>query len=275
MRGVFKVRTAATAALVAILMLCALPTKGMAGRYMDRILAGGTLTVGTTGHFPPFTVKDKMGNYIGFDMQLARYMAKAMGVKLEVKRYDINHLIEAVKSGKVDMAMAGITMTLERNTKVVFVGPYAVTGQSILAEKQVVDKVNEDSNYMNSPTFRLVVVKGSTGAQVAKAVLPKAHLIEEKTMTKAMDMVLKHKADALMADQSFCIVAAFQNRDKRIGVSEPITAEPVGIAIPDGDYLLVNWVENFLKKIHDAGLLDKMKKYWFSNPDWIKKIPSN
>ena len=264
----------AVALLAAVALVGLLPTQGLAGKYMDRIQTKGVLTVGTTGHFPPFTVKDKMGNYIGFDMQLAKYMAEAMGVKLEVKRYDMNKLLDAVKKGKVDMALAGITMTLERNKKVVFVGPYSVTGQSILAKKAVVDKVNEDSHYMNNPKFKLVVVKGTTGATVAKTVLPKATIIEKNTMTEAFDMVLNNKADALMADQSFCIVSAFQHKNREIGVSEPITAEPVGVALPDGDYLLVNWVQNFLSKLQSAGVLEKMKKYWFSNPAWIKKIPS-
>ncbi len=262
------------ALLTAVAVVGMLPTQGIAGKYMDRILTKGVLTVGTTGHFPPFSIKDKMGNYIGFDMQIAKYMAKSLGVKLEIKRYDMNKLIEAVHQGKVDMALAGITMTLERNKKVVFVGPYTVTGQSILAKKAVVDKVNQDSNYMNNPKFKLVVVKGTTGAKVAQTVLPKATIIQKSSFTEAFNMVLKNKADALMADQPFCIVAAFQHKDKQIGVSEPITAEPVGIALPDGDYLLVNWTENFLNQLSSAKVLEKMKKFWFSNPSWIEKIPS-
>ncbi len=275
MKGIFKARVAlmVVALFTALTVLTLLPTQGHAGKYMSRIEARGTLVVGTTGHFPPFAVKDKMGNYIGFDMQIATYIAESMGVKLEIKRYDIDHLIEAVSKGKVDMALAGITMTLERNKKVVFVGPYTVTGQSILAKMNVVEKVNQDSKVMNKPSFKLVVVKGTTGAMVAKAVLPRATIIEKDKMTDAFDMVLKNKADALMADQPFCIVSAFQHKDDEIGVSQPITSEPVGIAVPDGDYLLVNWLENFLGKMQSSGLLDKMKKFWFSNPSWIKKIP--
>ncbi len=275
MKGILKAKSSLTAValLTALMVLTLLPSQGVAGKYMSRIQARGVLTVGTTGHFPPFTVKDKMGNYIGLDMQLAKYMAEAMEVKLDVKRYDMDHLIDAVSKGKVDMALAGITMTLKRNEKVVFIGPYAATGQSILAKMNVVQKVNQDSSYMNNPSFKLVVVKGTTGAMVAKAVLPKATIIEKEKMTDAFDMVLKNKADALMADQSFCVVSSFQHQNQGIGVSEPITSEPVGVALPDGDYLLVNWVENFLNKMHSSGILEKMKKYWFSNPSWIKKIP--
>jgi len=157
---------------------------------------------------------------------------------------------------------------------VIFVGPYTVTGQAILAKKQIVEKVKTPED-MNSPKFRLAVVTGTTGATVAKALVPKATIIETKTMTEAFDLVLSNKADALMADQPFCVVSAFQNRDKEIGVSEPFTYEPLGIALPEGDGLLVNWVENFLLKINAVGKLKEMKKYWFSDPSWIKDIPGN
>jgi polar amino acid transport system substrate-binding protein len=260
--------------LVAFFVTVGLVPSGVwAGKIMNRILSKGTLVVGTTGHFPPFSVKDKEGKYIGLDMDLARAMASAMGVKLEVKRYDMSDLIEAVRKHKVDMAMSGITMTFERNLKVIFVGPYMVTGQAILAKKAVVQQVKSPAD-MNKPSFRLVVVKGTTGATVARLLAPKATIIEKNTMTEAFNMVLKDKADALLADQPYCVVAAFQHRDQPIGVSEPFTQELVGIALPEGDELLVNWVENFIMQLQVKGELKKLKEFWFQNPSWIKEIPT-
>jgi polar amino acid transport system substrate-binding protein len=269
-----KTRTLILTALLFTALLAAglMPSQAVAGKIVDRILERGTLTVGTTGHFPPFSVQDKQGKYIGLDMELAKYMAEAMGVKLDIKRYNMADLLAAVEKGKVDMALSGITMTPQRNLRVIFVGPYTVTGQSILAKRGVVEKIKTPED-MNSPDFKLVVVSGTTGATVAKALVPKAAIIEAKTMTEAFDLVLNNKADALMADQPFCVVSAFQNRDKEIGVSEPFTYEPLGIALPEGDCLLVNWVENFLLKINAVGKLKEMKHYWFSDPSWIQNIP--
>ncbi len=273
MKG-WRVRTFLVAALVlAFTVVSLVPSRVWAGKVMNRILARGTLVVGTTGHFPPFSVKDKEGKYIGLDMDLARAMASAMGVKMEVKRYDMADLIEAVRKNKVDMALSGITMTFKRNLKVIFVGPYMVTGQAILAKKAVVQRVKSPSD-MNKPSFRLVVVKGTTGATVAKLLVPKATIIEKNTMTEAFNMVMKDKADALLADQPFCVVAAFQHQNQPIGVSEPFTQELVGIALPEGDDLLVNWVENFIMQMQIKGELKKLKKYWFQNPSWIKEIPT-
>ncbi len=273
MRG-WRVRTSLVAALVlAFTVVSLVPSRVWAGKVMNRILARGTLVVGTTGHFPPFSVKDKEGKYIGLDMDLARAMASAMGVKMEVKRYDMADLIEAVRKNKVDMALSGITMTFKRNLKVIFVGPYMVTGQAILAKKAVVQRVKSPSD-MNKPSFRLVVVKGTTGATVARLLVPKATIIEKNTMTEAFNMVMKDKADALLADQPFCVVAAFQHQNQPIGVSEPFTQELVGIALPEGDDLLVNWVENFIMQMQIKGELKKLKKYWFQNPSWIKEIPT-
>lgn len=274
MKG-WRVRTSlvAVALVLAFTVVSLVPSRVWAGKVMNRILARGTLVVGTTGHFPPFSVKDKEGKYIGLDMDLARAMASAMGVKMEVKRYDMADLIEAVRKNKVDMALSGITMTFKRNLKVIFVGPYMVTGQAILAKKAVVQRVKSPSD-MNKPSFRLVVVKGTTGATVARLLVPKATIIEKNTMTEAFNMVMKDKADALLADQPFCVVAAFQHQNQPIGVSEPFTQELVGIALPEGDDLLVNWVENFIVQMQIKGELKKLKKYWFQNPSWIKEIPT-
>jgi len=274
MRG-SRVRTplVVVALMVAFMVVSLNPSRVWAGKVMDRILSKGTLVVGTTGHFPPFSVKDKEGKYIGLDMDLAKAMASAMGVKLEVKRYDMADLIEAVKKNKVDMALSGITMTFKRNLKVVFVGPYIVTGQAILAKKAVVQNIKSPSD-MDKPSFRLVVVKGTTGATVAKLLVPKATIIEKNTMTEAFNMVMKDKADALLADQPYCVVAAFQHQNQQIGVSEPFTQELVGVALPENDNLLVNWVENFIMQLQVKGELKKLKQFWFQNPSWIKEIPT-
>ncbi len=257
--------------LVATLLV---PANGLAGKIVDKIIASNTLTVGTTGHFPPFSFKSKEGNYEGFDMELADLMAKSMGVKLVIKRYDMENLLNAVKKGDVDMALAGITMTPQRNLKVMFIGPYTVTGQSILAKKSVVERIKTPAD-MSNPDFKLAVVAGSTGANVAKAIAPKAQIIETKNMTEAFNMILTNKADALMADQPFCVVAAFKNSSKEIGVSDPFTYEPLGIAMPEGDDLLANWVENFLLKLNAVGKLNEMKKFWFTDPSWMTSLPED
>ena len=245
-----------------------------AGNVIDRILQKGVLTVGTTGHYPPFTVNDKDGNPMGFDMDLARMMGEAMDVKVNIVEMPISDLFSAVEKGKIDIALAGITITAKRNLRVVFIGPYYVTGQSILGKKSIVENVKGPED-MNRPSFKLVVSRGTTGEQVARAMVPKADIIAAKDMDEAFRMVLDNKAEALMADEPFCVVMAFRHQDKKLAVSAPFTFEPLGAALPQSDLLWINWVDNFFMNLNATGKLKKLKGYWLADPSWMERLPEN
>ncbi len=256
-----------------VLLLFAWTSVGFSGTVIDRIIKRGKLIVGTTGHYPPFTVRSKDGKIIGFDMDLAKILANQMKVKLQIKKMPINELFPAIERGEVDLALAGLTITSERNLKVVFLGPYYVTGQSILGKKEIVNTIKGPDD-MNRPDFTLVVAKNTTSEQVAKALVPKAHLVLADNMEEALKMVISGKANALFADEPFCVVSAFRNMNLKLAVSEPFTFEPLGVAMPQDDYLWINFVDNLLMKLNATGELKRLKEYWFSNPEWMKMLPS-
>ncbi len=252
---------------------CLLPLTVFAGHgRIDSIVQKGVLVVGTTGHYPPFCVESKNGQLIGMDIDLAKLMAKAMGVKAEIKKMPLEELLQAVEQGKIDMALAGISITAKRNLRTVFAGPYFVIGQSLLTTKDRIGEMKGPDD-INHPDFRLAVAEGTTGAQVARTLAPKASIVKARNMEAALDMLLAKKVDALMADQPFCVVAAFLNKDKGLAPSDPFTFEPVGIALPTDDLLLLNWVKNFLMIMEANGQLGELKQFWFSDPSWMKNLP--
>jgi len=257
------------------LSLCLIPLSSFAGHgRIDSILQRGTLVVGTTGHYPPLTVESKKGEFIGLDMDMVKLIAKAMGVKAEIRKMSIDELIPAIEKGKIDMAVAGLTITPKRNLRVAFVGPYFVIGQSLLTTKDRVQHMKGPDD-INRPDFRLAVAEGTTGAEVARALAPKATVVKAKNMEGALEMLLAKKVDALMADQPFCVVAAFLNKDKGLASSDPFTFEPLGIALPGNDLLLMNWVQNFLMMLEANGQLKELKQYWFANPEWMDELPDD
>lgn len=255
------------------LTVCLLPLSTYAdqGRIAS-ILQKGVLVVGTTGHYPPLTVESKTGELMGLDMDIVKLMAKAMGVKAEIKKMPIEELISAIEKGKIDMAVAGLSITPKRNLRVVFVGPYFVIGQSLLTTKDKVSQMKGPDD-INRPDFRLAVAEGTTGAEVARALAPKATIVKAKNMDQALQMLLAKKVDALMADQPFCVVSAFLNKDKGLAPSDPFTFEPLGIALPGDDVLFMNWVQNFLMMLEANGQLKELKQYWFSSPQWMDELP--
>ena len=88
----------------------------------------GVLRLGTSSVTEPFSFVDGSGGIVGFDIELARYIAKKLDMKLEIVNMDFGAMIPALISGKVDMIAACITITDERAKKVLFSDPYYVGG---------------------------------------------------------------------------------------------------------------------------------------------------
>ena len=108
---------------------------------IEQILKRGELRVGFESGYVPFEMTNKKGEFIGFDMDFARRLAKAMGVKFVPLNTAWDGIIPALMTGKFDIIMGGMTITQERNLKVNFAEPYIVVGQTILINKKLKDKV--------------------------------------------------------------------------------------------------------------------------------------
>ncbi|MFI3904781.1 MULTISPECIES: transporter substrate-binding domain-containing protein [Ochrobactrum] len=105
---------------------------GKAG--FDEILSRGILKVGTTGDYSPFTFKDpKTGEYQGFDIDLAKNLANPLGVRIEFVPTSWPTLTQDFNSHKFDIAMGGISITLERQKMGLFSFPYLQDGKAPIA----------------------------------------------------------------------------------------------------------------------------------------------
>lgn len=246
------------------------PEKSSAVRPADlqTILKKGELVVGMTGKQPPLNMKDKEGRVIGLEPELARRMAEAMGVTLNIRQMDFFELFPALESGGIDMVLSGMTITPQRNLKMAFVGPYFVTGKSFLTKADHIVKC-QDLCELDSPQITLTALKGSTSHLFAEKMIPKARLIPARDYDEGIRLVIEEKADALIADQLACLWAVIRYpRQGLITSLKTFSYEPLGIALPGTDPLLINWVDNFLKTIQGSGELKKLADHWIKNEIW-------
>ena len=240
---------------------------------LDRIMAKKELVVGTAASMPPLNMTTKDGQIIGMEMDLARSFANAMDVKLTVKPMHFNDLLPALEAGQVDMVLSGMTITPARNLKVAFVGPYFASGKSILAKMAYVESVNEIGK-MNNPDKVLVALKGSTSQMFVEKVMPNARLVLADDYDQAVAMVRNDKAIVMVADYPICMVSVYRYPDAKLGTLEkPISYEPVGVALPAGDPLLVNWVQNFLQTLEKTGQTKMLLEKWFKDTSWVSRLP--
>ncbi|MBW1645228.1 MAG: transporter substrate-binding domain-containing protein [Deltaproteobacteria bacterium] len=225
---------------------------------LDRIAARGELIVGTAGTMPPLNMTDREGKIIGIEADMAKYIASSMDVKLTMKPMPFYELLPALEAGKVDMVISGMTITGQRNMKVAFVGPYFLSGKSILTKDSKIAAL-ENGEDLNDPSISLVVLKGSTSQQVVEGLLPKAKMVAVDKYDDALKMVIDGKVGAMVADYPICLVSVFRFPDQ--------------IAVPAGDSLLVNWLQNFLTTYKGSGELKRNIDRWLKNDVWIKQLP--
>jgi polar amino acid transport system substrate-binding protein len=240
---------------------------------VDRIVAKKELVVGTAASMPPLNMTTKDGQIIGMEVDLARFFANGMGVKLTLKPMRFNDLLPALEAGKVDMVLSGVTIIPTRNLRVAFAGPYFASGKSILTKKANVESVDEIAK-MNNPEKVLVALKGSTSQMFVEKLMPKAKLVLADDYGQAVAMVRDDKAVAMVADYPICLVSVYRYPDAGLAtLSKAISYEPIGIALPPNDPLLLNWVQNFLNTFEKTGEMELLLERWFKDTSWVNRLP--
>jgi len=243
----------------------------MAGA-LDDIQKRGSLRVGMEPGYMPFELTNQKGEIIGFDVDMAKRIAKAMGVKLEIVSTAWDGIIPALLTQKFDMIMSGMTLTQERNLSINFATPYILIGQSILLNKKFEKDVKSYKD-LNDPKYTIASKLGTTGEQATKRMIPNAKYISYETEQEGTLELLNGKIDAFIYDLPFNTIAySEKGKGKIVHLNEPFTKEPLAWAIRKGDVDFLNWLNNFMAQIKYDGDYDKIYKKWFQDDAWLKEI---
>ena len=244
-----------------------------AGQVIDRINASGELVLGTPGDFPPFSVTSDQGDLIGFDISLARELAKSMNVNLRIVRLPFHELIPTLESGQVDMIMSGLSITPKRNMQIAFVGPYGNSGQAFLGKDEIVSSLEEPLD-LNREGLRIAVLQDTTAELTVRAVLPKTEAVFTQSLDQALIKLLNNEIDGIISDYPFCKVSEFRYGDRGFSVYDKILSyEQLGIGVPADDPLFINLLTNYLNLLVGSGALKAMQEFWFKSSDWIPSLP--
>ena len=239
---------------------------------LTEIQKRGVLRIGLDPGYMPFELTSKKGEIIGFDVDMGKRMAKAMGVKLEIVSTAWDGIIPALLTGKFDVLMSGMTLTQERNLTVDFATPYILIGQSILIKKELADTVKSYKD-LNDPKYTIASKLGTTGEQATKRMIGKAKYISYETEQEGVMEVVNGKIDAFIYDLPFNTIAVGQRGvGKLVHLDKPFTKEPLAWAIRVGDPHFLSWLNNFMAQVKYDGVYDKIYKKWFQDSAWMKEI---
>jgi len=230
---------------------------------ISRIQKSGKIVVGTSGNMPLMSEKLITGELVGFDIDMAKALAETIGVKLELKTMPFDQLIPALEQGKVDLVLSNMTMTVDRNMRVAFAGPYFVSGKCLVTREQEIAQV-DDPEDLKEADVNIAVVKGTTSENFVKELLPQAKCIQVENVEQGTNMVAKGEVNAFLTDFPICLSVMKRYPDSGFqSVVSLLTYEPIGIALPANDPLLINLAENFIDRAENVGLIQGLGLKWF------------
>lgn len=240
---------------------------------LDRVVENGVLRVAMSVDQPPFNMRNRSKTIVGFDVDLAQALAGAMHVKLEIVELPFGDLLPALVQDKVDAVISGISITPERTLQVSFIGPYTLSGKSMLTTARI-KKVVKNPAEFNDPEIRIVALNGSTSESFVKSKLPRASLATIPNYNEGIEQLLTGSVDAMVADIPVLQIAKLRYPEAGLDIIEPqLSVEPLGIAIGKEDRQFANLLRNYLHAFEKVGLIPNLRKKWFEDNSWMATLP--
>ena len=147
--------------LVGGLLAVASDVPAQESQTLNRVITSGTLRVGMSGNQPPYNVVSREGDVIGIEVDIAEQLAAAMDVELQIVRRPFPQLLDGLIAGDFDVVMSGMAITPQRARRVSFVGPYLLSGRSILTNARALAAL-DDAEDLDKPRLKLAALQNST-----------------------------------------------------------------------------------------------------------------
>ena len=238
---------------------------------IEKIQKQGVLRVGMST-FVPWAMKDKNGNLIGFEIDVAKKLAKDMGVKVEFVPTAWSGIIPALLTGKFDVIIGGMGITPERNLKVNFTVPYEFSGMSMVAHKKKAGGYSSIEDF-NKKEVTIAVRMGTTAEMAAKKFMPNAQFKLFENESQALQELNLGRVHGVVSSAPMPAFHALKFPDKLfVPIKENFTKEPIGFAIRKGDYDALNYFNNWILLNHASGFLKEKQAYWFETKDWASLV---
>lgn len=235
---------------------------------LDDIQKRGTLNVAVS-LFSPWTMKDKNGALIGFEVDVARKVSSSLGVTANLIVYTWEDVLPAIEAGDIDMVAAGVVITAERALQASFSDPYSEDGVSIVTNTPLTEDFGGVADF-NRPSVKIGMVKGTNYAQVAKKKFDKATIREFLETREAQAAVLSGNVHAYAASAVETTFLALDHPDILDVPLEPIRRSRAAFAVPRGEFGFVNFLNAWIIEHEADDWLVERRTYWFESRSWLK-----
>lgn len=228
-----------------------------AGAAVSEALADGVLTVGTNAEFPPFEYVDDNGEPDGFDIALIKAIGEKLGVEVTVENMEFASLVSSIGS-KIDVSIAGMTVTDERKESVDFSEPYYEAVQYVILPAD-----SEASTAADLTGMTIGVQLGTTGDFIATDDVEGSTVQQYNKGVDAVNDLINGRVDCVIIDKNPALVfeSKFEGQIKAVdGAQFEFGTEEYAIALPKGDTALAAQINGALEEIKADGTFDELVK---------------
>ena len=223
---------------------------------------GKVLKIGCNADFAPFEFQDVSGKeYVGFDIDLIKAVAKEMGYKADIQNINFDGLIPALEAGNIDVIISGMTINDTRKQKVNFSAPYYKSGLTIVVKKNT----KGITKFSDLEGKKVGVQIGTTSASEVKKI--KGAIVKE--FNSSADTFIELRAggvDAVVNDRPVNDYYIMKNAVNDVqSLDELLTAEDYGIAVSKKNTEILKKVDAALANLKKNGEYDKIYKKWFGS----------
>lgn len=224
----------------------------------EKIKERGELRVGLSADYAPMefehTVNGKT-EYAGVDIDLAKKIAKDNNLKLKIVNMSFDSLLGALKTGKIDIIISGMTSTPERKKQVDFSDSYMMTKNIMLVKK---DKVNDYKDIKDFNNKKVGAQKGTEQEKIAQTEIENASITSLSSLPDVILALKSGKVEGVVVEKP--VAEAYLKQNPKLGISNVKFNEEekdTVIAVPKDSPKLLSQINKTIKEVKDKGLIDK------------------
>lgn len=260
-----KMKKLFCAALAAAMLMATMSGCGSSQNRLEKILESGKLVLATSPDFAPLEFEDLSSGeaqYVGSDIELAKYIAEKLGVELEISAMDFSAVQAAIPSGQADIAISGFARTEERAQNMELSTPFNITedgGQTVLVAK------GEGANYTAAEDFSGLQIGAQNGSLqynlVSEQLPDDVEIVPVGSLNDGVLMLETGKIDALASDLSNAeLLLESHDGIETTDFMFEYSSEGNVAAVKKGETELIEAVNEIIEEVNELGLYDQWKE---------------
>lgn len=243
-----------------------------ASSVIEEIKRRNSLRVGMST-FVPWAFRNRAGELIGYEIDVATRLAQDMGVRVEFVPTAWDGIVPALLAGRFDMIIGGMTVTAARNLSANFTNSYSASGVDLAASRRLAEGMTTMEAW-NRPNVTISGRRGTSALAAAQRLFPRATFRQFDDDAQSILEVVNGRAHGMVGSMPRPRFAVLENEAALFSpFAQPLARQIDSMALRKGDPDALNFLNNWIASRQLDGFLEERQAYWFQNREWRDQVP--